>query len=351
MVKRANTQPAAKAAGKKAKVTVDPVLASIADEIMQAEDIPDRCRSMLVAALPFCLNVPADERHEIQAAAVDMLQQTLSTKKSFMESSVATEELKLQTLQASQSELANSVTAAEVTLMSQKDTAEAAKLLLADATTAVSASFSTLTERRAEQKSSSAKLEHTQAEKTALESAFEAHFKPMKEGAAGEHFKGLEPLLKNLDVESSLVIALPSVCSKSVEARGSFDNVVLEELEKGLHAKIAALGAAVAAETPTSVACETAAYAAQEEYDAKKDTQKQAAGEFEAAQKEQSERALALTKAQQAVEELQPQMNAVTEVMEQAKQALEAFTVGPLASFTAYSSTDTKTAEAALMGA
>ena len=49
-------------------------------------------------------------------------------------------------------------------------------------------------DKRAEHKTLDASLARAQTEKSALESSFEEHFKPMKEGAAGAHYKGIEPL-------------------------------------------------------------------------------------------------------------------------------------------------------------
>lgn len=348
MGKRSSNQVVVKSAKKaKADAQADPVITSIADVIIGAEDLPDRCRTMLVDGLPFSLKVPSDERHEIQTAMVDMVKQTLNSRKSSLEAAVSTEELKIASLQESQSKLASTVNEAEAALQTQKDAVHVAKSLLADATAAANASWKVLTDRRAEQKTSAAKLARAQEEKNALESAFEAHFKPLTEGASNEHFKGLEPHLKNIDIETSLLIALPSSCAKPKEQRGSFDTVVLTELEKALTAKIVALGEAVAVETPASAEHEAAAFAAQEEYDAKKDTQKRAATEFEAAQKEQSDRESTLNIAKKAVEEWQPQMNAAMGMMDSTKAALEAFELGPLAGFDKYSSMTSTPAEAA----
>lgn len=349
MGKRAGNQATAASVSKKAKV--DPVLTSIADAIMEAEELPNRCRTMLVNVLPFTLKLPSDERHEIQTAVLDMVKQTLSSKKSLIESSVAAEEAKLTNLQGSQGELANAVSQAEAATATQKDTVEAAKLLLTDATAAANASWDALTDHREKQSITVAKLADVKAEKASLELAFTEHFMPMKEEAAGEHYQGLEPYLKNIEIEATLLIALPSSCSKSKDQRGSFDMVVLEELGKALSSKLAALGDAVVDQTPMCVDCETAAYAAQEEYDAKKDTQKRAAADFEAAQKEHSVREATLREARRSVKELQPQMDSAVEVIEKAQAALEAFKVGPLAGFETYCALGAETAEAATAGA
>ena len=272
------------------KAKTDPTLASIAEVIMEAEDLPTRCRTMLVEMLPFAFNAPTEERHEIQKTAADMVEQTLKAKKVIMENAAAGEAAKLASLKDSQIELANAASEAECDLAAQKDVVQSAKSALADATIAANASRDTVSDLRKEQANADSKLACAREEKTALESAFEDHFKPMKEDAAGPHFKELEPLLKKLVMEESLLIALPSTCAKSKEHRGTFDNVVLEELGKAICAKLSALDEIVEAETPAAAERETAVQAAEKDLEARKETQKQAASAFEDAQKMQSDR-------------------------------------------------------------
>jgi len=348
MVKRSSNQMAAKTAAKKAKT--DPTLTSIAQVIMEAEDLPDRCRNMLIDTLPFSLMVAADQRHEIQAAVVEMVDQTLNSKRMAMEAAVATEEVKLSNLKASQGEVGSKTDGAEAAVASQKEVVQASKSKLAEQTQATNASWSTLSDQRAEQETLNAKLAVAQAEKSALASAFEEHFKPMKEGAAGPHFKGLEPHLKSIEIESSLLIALPSSCAKSKEHRGSFDLVVLEELEKAVIKKIAALAETVAAETPASAEREAVIQASEKAHDLKKAQQKLLVADFEAAQKELTDRDATLSAAKKAALELQPQIDATTELMEKERAALADFEVGTLAGFVKYQKATTVSDEAAPAG-
>jgi len=348
MGKRANNQMAAKSVAKKAKA--DPTLTSIAEVIMEAEDLPNRCRTMLVEMLPFALNAPAEERHEIQRAASDMVEQTLKAKKAMMENAVVVEAAKLVSLKDSHLALTNAVDEAVGDLAAQKDVVQNAKSALADATIAANASRDAVSNLRSEQTSADAKLECAREEKTALESAFENHFKPMKEDAAGPHFQELEPLLKKLVMEESLLIALPSTCAKSKEHRGTFDNVVLEELEKAICLKLSALGETVEAEAPASAERETAVQVAEKDREAKKETQMQAVSAFENAQKEQSDRESALGQKRLAADELQPEIDLVTGLADKAKEALDLFEAGPLAGFKSYGVTPAS-AEAAPLGA
>jgi len=280
-----------------------------------------------------------------------MVEQTLNAKKSVMEVAVQTEDAKLGQLKSSGLELTSTANEAETALATQKEVVQVAKCLLADRTTTMTSSRTTLTKLQAEQKTGDAKLASTKEEKSALEAAYENHFKPMKEEAAGSHFKDLEPFLETIEMEQSLLIALPSTCGKSKETRGAFDNVVFDELEKAICAKIASLGETVASETPAAVERHAAVEVAQKDFDAKKEAQMQAVAEFEVAQKDQSERQVTLNTAKQAVDEFQPQVDLLTTSLDQAKAALEEFAAGPLAGFKERNTPKVANAEAAPAGA
>jgi hypothetical protein len=348
MGKRTNHQAAGKS-NKKAKV--DPVLASVGDVVMQADHLPERCRAMLVDMLPFSLSIPSDQRHEVQTWAVNAVEETLSAHKSLLEAGIVTEDGKLVSLKSSEGDLASAVVEAQTALDAQKEVVQSAKVSLADATEAANTASTTLATAQTEQKAGEAKLSSTIEEKATSEESFKAHFQtPMEEGAC-LNFKGLQPLLKHVEMEASLLKALPCSCSKSKEDRGSFDEVVLKELEKALSARIAALGDIVAVETPASVEREATVQAAEKDHTEKKEAQKQAADAFEAAQTEQSAREAALATARQAVKDFQPQVDEVTGLLETAKATLVKFETGPLSSFTKYKAQVAVSDEAAPAGA
>jgi len=344
MGKRANTKVSAagaspvRAAAKKAKmeVKVDPAFASVCDAIMEAEELPDRVRTMLVEMLPFSLKFASDERHDLQTMAVDMTEATLNGKKSVLQTIAAAEDAALASLKASESQLGTAVTEAEAALAAQKVVVETKSNALVEATAAENASSTDLSTKRSEHAASQAAVEKLQGDKTAIESAFAEHFKPMEEGEGKAHLKKLEPFLKQIEIESTLLTALPSTCAKNKEKRGTFDNLVLQELEKAFSAKITALGDAVVAEGPASGAREAAIQAAEKDHAAKDATKTQAAAESVAAEKEQSDREAALSAAKIAVDDFQPQLEEKTGRVATAATVLSEFEAGPLANFAAF---------------
>jgi len=342
----------AQSPGRRTKKTkADPVLTSIADVIMEAEDLPDQCRSMLVDMLPFSLTVASDERHEAQAWAVEAVAQTLNFKKASLEANIVSEDAKLSNLKSSEDTLVNTVKETETALDAQKQVVHASFSSLTEATEAVKVACDGFLAAQTEQQSGEVKLASAQDEKSALESAFEAHFKvPMEEGN-GPHIKELQPLLKHIEMDGSLRQALPSSCGKSKEDRGSFDDVVVGELEKALSARIKCLVDVVAVETPASDVRKSAVDTTDKDHNAKQEALAQATETLEAAQKEQSDREASLAKARLAVEEFQPQVESMTALVDEAKEASASFEAGPFAGFLTYKARVAVSAEAAPAGA
>merc|ERR1719491_1556163 len=84
----------------------------------------------------------------------------------------------------------------------------------------------------------------------------------------------LAPILKNLTLESSLVIALPSTCAKMKANRGSFDNMVLKQLEKTMMSKVAELATLLEEAAACTQSCVAAAEAAEKEVELTAERQK-----------------------------------------------------------------------------
>merc|ERR1712216_703496 len=156
------------------------------------------------------------------------------------------------------------------------------------------------------------------------------------EAGEGPHFKELEPFLQNMELEASLHSTLPGTCAKTKENRGSFDDVILEQLGKAISDKISALAETVTVET--SAVGERAAVVqdAEAEYNSKKETQDQSTAEYDTAQSEQSNAETALSKANEAVNELRTQLEAATELCDITAAKLVGFESGPLTSFATF---------------
>jgi len=332
MGKRAN-QSAAKPTK---KVKVDPALAAIADVVKKAGHLPEQCSTMLAGMLPFSLAIASNERAESQQRVVDMVEETLNTMKSEMGTAASAEDGKLDTLKGTMAELLDTVKGAEAALEVSKEALQVANASLADATVAANASGETLTDRQAEHTTCSANLASVQEDKTALEKAFQDHFQTPMEAGEGPHFKALETFLQTMEIEKSLHSTLPGTCAKSKECRGSFDDVILQQLAKAITDKISALAETVTVETSAVAERAGAVQNVETEHNSKKETQDRSTAEFDTAQTEQSNAETALTKANEAVNEFRTQLEGATELCELTAAKLVGFESGPLTSFATF---------------
>lgn len=333
MGKRGN-QSTGKVATKKVKV--EPALALVVDAVKKAGHLPEQCSAMLAGMLPFSLAIASDERADCQKRVVGMVEETLSTMKSEMQAAVGSEEVKLAEVKATMEGLERTVQGSAALLTAKTEALQTANAALAEATSTVNASGETLSERQAAQKAREADLASVQENKSALEQAFQTHFQVPMEAGQGPNFKELEPFIKTMDIEKSMFQTLPGTCGKSKEDRGSFDQVILEQLEKAIVGKIASLGETVIAETAAVAECELATKDAETDFNAKQEVQKSSTSAFEAAQSEQSEADAALLKANEAVNNFSPQLEEATKQFETTKAMLETFEGGPFTNFMTY---------------
>jgi len=333
------SQAVTKAASKKPKV--EPALALVMDTVKKASHLPDPCSAMLAAMLPFSLGLASDERADCQQRVVSMVEETLNTMKTEMQTSISTDEAKLEGMKTKMADLLGAVQQAEATLGSKKEALATAQTSLTEATSTSNSSLEALSEKQAAHSKCEANLISIQNNKSALENAFEVHFKTPMEAGQGPSFKELKPFVETMDLDKSMLQTLPGACGKSKDDRGSFDQVILEQLEKAITGKISSLGETVTTETSAVAQCASAVTEAETESNSKKEVQNQATAVFEAAQKDKNDADEALRLANAAVETFRPELEETTSLNQIAQSKLQGFENGPLANFLMY---QTKTA-------
>jgi hypothetical protein len=268
-----------------------------------------------------------------------------------MESDVEAENTKLEREQRSLTELANAAAQAEAAVASQKEALATAKGSLAEAAAVANGSWQTLAEQQSLRQSRDATLVSTKEEKLALETAMNDHFKTPMEAAAGPNFKELEPFLHKLEIDSTLLTTLPSVCAKTKDDRSTFDGAVLAELDKAMSSKLAALSAVVETETPAAIERETTTKELEVQCISKKKAQTDLEADLVAAQNLLCEREATFQKAKEAVDNMNLQIEACAGSREKAQSILKAYENGVLANFLSCKSKSTVPTEAVSAGA
>merc|ERR1712224_1050673 len=137
---------------------------------------------------------------------------------------------------------------------------------------------------QAAQKSGDADAEALEKEKASLEAALTEFLVPMKEtGGNARQLSKLSKQLSAAEIESSLLEAMQFALLQKPEKRGSFDAVIIENLESQAAAKKAAMEAKLQEAAPAREERATAVKAAQDAHDAAKEANETAIAEQKAA--------------------------------------------------------------------
>jgi hypothetical protein len=156
----------------------------------------------------------------------------------------------------------------------------------------------------------------------------------LKETGAGK--RQLQALLKHLapvGLESTLEKSLPLPLAKKPEARGSFDLIVLEHVDKTIADKVVELMAKLNEAAPAREARAATVEAAKATLDAAVKANEEAIDASKAAKDAEAEAAAASNTAKAAVKSLTTELLNASSTLEKAKAALDAFRSEPLAAF------------------
>mmetsp|Transcript_9131 Transcript_9131/g.17083 ORF Transcript_9131/g.17083 Transcript_9131/m.17083 type:complete len:388 (+) Transcript_9131:88-1251(+) len=258
----------------------DPLMEGVANAIQQAE-LPEACKEMLLIMFPGSLELPLEERHEFHAMVVRMVGDSIQETHSKMIKEVEEAGSAVEAAKAKQTDLEATAVEADSKLNVAGETVQSKEAALQDATTLASNKKTSFDDAKDAQTKGGAESEALKQEKQTYESAFEDSFKALHQGdlegqQAVQHYKVIKPLLANLHLDESLSLALPSTCQKKPENRGSFDNVIMEQLDKALQTRIATLGEQIEAGTSATAERAAAVQAAEQELQSAKEAKETA---------------------------------------------------------------------------
>jgi len=224
------------------KIKVDPNVAGVEESLEFALDISDETRQMILAGLAKSLVVPRDQRHECQEKMVNMIGDIIFNVKDKFTEAAEREANNVSDIENSHGELQGRL---EQAAQAKEAAGAVVKQEEQNLQQAAEAAVTAKESLKAQQKLSvttEAELKKAGARATLFSKAFEEDFKALTEedGQDGKmHHKALEPVLKDLGLEESLQLALPSACAKKIVERSSFDTMVLQQLGAQLQEHVA----------------------------------------------------------------------------------------------------------------
>mmetsp|Transcript_72352 Transcript_72352/g.125518 ORF Transcript_72352/g.125518 Transcript_72352/m.125518 type:complete len:402 (+) Transcript_72352:96-1301(+) len=271
----------------------DPLMEGVANAIQQAE-LPEACKEMLLIMFPGSLELPLEERHEFHAMVVRMVGDSIQETHSKMIKEVEEAGSAVEAAKAKNTDLEATAVEAESKLKVAGETVQSKETGLQEAAALASNKQTSFDDAKEAQTKGDAESEALKQEKQTYVSALENNFKALSEGnfegeQAAEHYKVIEPLIANLPLDESLRLALPSTCQKKPGDRGSFDNVIMEQLEKALQTRNAALGEQIDAGASAAAERAAAVQAAEQDLQAAKEAKETAQTDLQDAKTKRDE--------------------------------------------------------------
>merc|ERR1719265_283457 len=191
---------------------------------------------MLLLALPHALTVPSDERHEYQSQVAKMVGTVLNDYVNFFEQQVAESKGNVDASAQKANESMKEVEESAVKINDQEEEVTKRKDALQQDLEVAKAAQVASESASKEVAEFDENLQMTMTEKEHCNSIYNEHFTPLKSGVddakeMARLLKEVQPVLKRLCTESSLLSALAPALKKSPDARGPFDLMAIEGAE------------------------------------------------------------------------------------------------------------------------
>lgn len=295
------------------KVRVDPMFEGILATLRGAEDLNDHCKEMLISMAIPSLSKPKFDRHDVQQLGVSMIEETILAQKTKLVEAVEEARKELSDLENSKTTIMQRADNAKASLEDKVTTKAAAQAAHDQAQGLTKSAEEALAEANRLREKAEDTLAALQKQKTAIETAYQEHFKEPMEASHGPHLNFLMPFIEILGFEESLISALPSCCVKTKEQRGGFDDLVLTELGKAIVTKIEALGKNVSDETLVISERKAGVVCAQETFESRNLIENTAATDLDAATTAQSEAEVEVSQASEEWTAFEPRMLEATD--------------------------------------
>eukprot|EP00931_Biecheleriopsis_adriatica_P102794 TRINITY_DN77723_c0_g1_i1.p1 TRINITY_DN77723_c0_g1~~TRINITY_DN77723_c0_g1_i1.p1 ORF type:complete len:389 (-),score=167.31 TRINITY_DN77723_c0_g1_i1:146-1255(-) len=310
----------------------------VAAALKRAEAYPPQVISMLSENVSLCFSTVVEERHGYAARIGQMIQEVLNSVKEVELKKVSEAEAKLAGAETDKAGREAKEAETKAALETAKAAVETAKKEVDAATADLKTKNAELKAAKQEQEAGDAELLKAEEQKGKLEKIMTTVFAPCKEGSiesstVKSSIGEVGKLGKEFNFDAALMHSLPSALGKAPSVRGSFDDLVVQQVEaemKKCQDKLQAQleeGAAGRTQRADKVA---SAQAAVDAASATKTSNEEALKAAQTAEKEASKIA---QEASKALKSFGKEMNEVSTALEEAKEGLAEFEDGPMAAF------------------
>lgn len=338
-MKRPAAAASSGAAAKKSKCSsLSEQFKNVATALRGTESYPAHVISMLSENLHLSLGEVKEDRHDFQEKINSMIAEVLGSIQEAAEKKVTEAETRLaeaNTVKASHEAEENS---AKNVAEGAKQTVEAAEKELDACAAELKARSEELKAAKREQDAGAAELLAAESKHAKLGQIIATAFNPCKEGSLESgssklHIAEVCKLGKELELDTAMVQSLPSALGKAPSVRGSFDEVVVKQMETQLLDHQAKLTAQLQEGGVGRQAHDDKVAAAQALVDSTIAIKRSRLEALMTAQEVEKEAIKAAQTAMKTVKKLGQEMKKMDADLAETKRALEDISAGPMATF------------------
>jgi len=306
-------------------------------DAIKASSLPDHVRMMLAEAVGSCLRTYQQDRHEYQTKLIDMVAQVMAELDASRKAAVVEAEAKIagsaqdKDVRQAAVEAAHSKLQAFQADLEQKQDAHAADV---ETVKSLDAGI-TLADREA--KTADKALEELVTKKGKLEAVFAGDaFGQLKEAAGSSAaIKTLVKVCLDSGFEKALIDTVPIVLHKAPDARGTFGNLIVDQLQGQFTQHVDSFTQSLNEMTSRKAELAAKDALAHQAVQSAKDKKDASASAVGTARASVNDAKASVIVAQKAVNEFAPELERASKILAIATVALKALEDGPLADFAA----------------
>lgn len=209
--------------------------------LASAEGCSSDTLHMLAGAVKSCLIVPKEERHEVQNAVIEMIAEVLTNVERGHTDRVAVLRGRIAQADAEKAERVSRAEAAVEVCIEKFEAVAGAEKVLEEAKEKIVAIEDELKVIISEQKAGDADLEEAVQKKASAHPIVSMHLPALTGGTAADIAESLKMVMKvgkDLGLEDQLLASATCVLSKLPAERGSFDSIVVQQVDEQINIAI-----------------------------------------------------------------------------------------------------------------
>lgn len=311
---------------------------ALSEALKEAANLPIEVITMLVEVLPHSLGQPKEKRHCFQDRTVLAVDNVMKDIEAGLKNSIDSSRTKLQDARNQAAPSEAMVAAAEVKLREDSERFTKETKALAESAMEFRAARNAVQEAKAAQETGDQDLKVAANSKEKLQVIIDELIHPLKDGTApaddvANRCKSLLTSLKVLEFDEAMLVVLASALAKVPSARGEFDILSIDQLDKMMAKHIDPIDATLQAGEAGREQRANMVKLAQDALEQSVQAQKVRADAFESAWKAKKGDEVTLETSRRGLKDLAAQTKSCEKTLYQCEAEFDVFQEGPRVTF------------------